>query len=313
MRRLYKACVADCSKSVGGGVVLRSRDNDLRGRGCLQVHEEVLMTICTCDQMEEISRNSLSLMRSATNGIAGGRLELTNKGKEKCHRSSNWWKSALEFADGFWLCGSRLGYLGRADMGPKIGEAEDCVILEGDDMSKVTQHFVKVTQHFVNVAVSIFDISAVGRMTQNLIAGDGFSDLNPLSSSKVGSSLGISPSLSDAKITTSPVSLSRRIDSVCRVHQIAVAATLISVVGSIRYNPGRIAPSDLMFLRSSFFPPVTLKNKLFGSSELFTDSESPFSFIKKSATRNSAVPATAGRLISGTISCVVSKEPTTTV
>uniref|UniRef100_A0A0D3C2H0 Uncharacterized protein n=1 Tax=Brassica oleracea var. oleracea TaxID=109376 RepID=A0A0D3C2H0_BRAOL len=76
-------------------------------------------------------------------------------------------------------------------------------------------------------------------------------------------------------------SLSRRIDSVCRVHQIAVAATLISVVGSIRYNPGRIAPSDLMFLRSSFFPPVSLKNKLFGSSELFTDSESPFSFIKK--------------------------------
>ncbi|CAN6842101.1 unnamed protein product [Brassica oleracea] len=47
-------------------------------------------------------------------------------------------------------------------MGPKIGEAEDCVILEGDDMSKVTQHFVKVTQHFVNAAVSIFDISAVG-------------------------------------------------------------------------------------------------------------------------------------------------------
>ena len=32
-----------------------------------------------------------------------------------------------------------------------------------------------------------------------------------------------------------------------------------------------------------------------------------------SATRNSAVQAKAGRLISGTISCVVSKEPTTTV
>ncbi|KAL0774428.1 hypothetical protein Bca101_039579 [Brassica carinata] len=47
-------------------------------------------------------------------------------------------------------------------MRPKIGEAEDCVILEGDDMSKVTQHFVKVTQHFVNVAVSIFGISVVG-------------------------------------------------------------------------------------------------------------------------------------------------------
>ncbi|KAF3593204.1 hypothetical protein DY000_02023547 [Brassica cretica] len=30
------------------------------------------------------------------------------------------------------------------------------------------------------------------------------------------------------------------------------------------------------------------------------------------ATRNSAVPATVGRLISGTISCVVSKEPTMT-
>ncbi|CAN6857283.1 unnamed protein product [Brassica oleracea var. botrytis] len=43
-----------------------------------------------------------------------------------------------------------------------------------------------------------------------------------------------------------------------RVHQIVVAATLISVDGSIHYNPGRIAPSDLMFLRSSFFPPDDL-------------------------------------------------------
>ncbi|CAN6833315.1 unnamed protein product [Brassica oleracea] len=83
------------------------------------------------------------------------------KGK-KSHRFSNWWKSVLKFADGFWLCGFRLGYLGKADMGPKLGEAEDCVILESDDMNKVTQHFVKVTQHFVNVAVSIFGISVVG-------------------------------------------------------------------------------------------------------------------------------------------------------
>ncbi|CAN6908336.1 unnamed protein product [Brassica oleracea] len=35
------------------------------------------------------------------------------------------------------------------------------------------------------------------------------------------------------------------------------------------------------FLRSSFFPPVTLKNKLLRSSELFTDSENTFSFTKK--------------------------------
>ncbi|KAG2334989.1 hypothetical protein Bca52824_006169 [Brassica carinata] len=114
---------------------------DLRGRGCLQVPKEVLMTICTREQMEEIRRNSLSLMRSditqplvqsetdsngcfhsnkrwiirleevaseptwqksltlalaATDGIIGGRLESTNKGKEKSHRSSNWWKSVLE-------------------------------------------------------------------------------------------------------------------------------------------------------------------------------------------------------------------------
>ncbi|KAF3515183.1 hypothetical protein F2Q69_00000097 [Brassica cretica] len=183
--------------------------SDLRGRGCLQVPKEVLMTICTREQMEEIRRNSLSLMRSditqplvqsetdsngcfhsnkrwiirleevaseptwkkkshislryaagsATDGIVGGRLESTNKGKEKSHRSSNWWKSVLELQ-------MSSGYvdpgLGRADMGPKIGEVEDCVILEGDDMSKVTQHFVKDTQHFVNAAVSIFGISVVG-------------------------------------------------------------------------------------------------------------------------------------------------------
>ncbi|KAF2615586.1 hypothetical protein F2Q70_00007037 [Brassica cretica] len=141
MCRSYKACVSECSKSVGGRVVLRSRDDDLRGRGCLQVPKEVLMTICTREQMEEIRRNSLSLMRSditqplvqsetdsngcfhsnkrwiirlqevaseptwqksltlalaATDGIIGGRLESTNKGKEKSHRSSNWWKSVLE-------------------------------------------------------------------------------------------------------------------------------------------------------------------------------------------------------------------------
>uniref|UniRef100_A0A0D3AZF6 Uncharacterized protein n=1 Tax=Brassica oleracea var. oleracea TaxID=109376 RepID=A0A0D3AZF6_BRAOL len=40
-----------------------SRTNSLE-RGCLQVPEEVLMTICTREQMEEIRRNSLSLMRS---------------------------------------------------------------------------------------------------------------------------------------------------------------------------------------------------------------------------------------------------------
>ncbi|KAF2579270.1 hypothetical protein F2Q68_00000064 [Brassica cretica] len=125
MCRSYKACVSECSKSVGGRVVLRSRDDDLRGRGCLQVPKEVLMTICT----------------SATDGIIGGRLESTNKGKEKSHRSSNWWKSVLKLE-------MSSGYV---DPG-----------LEGDDMSKVTQHFVKDTQHFVNAAVSIFGISVVG-------------------------------------------------------------------------------------------------------------------------------------------------------
>ncbi|CAN6809747.1 hypothetical protein YC2023_033897 [Brassica napus] len=35
-------------------------------------------------------------------------------------------------------------------------------MIEGDDMSKVTQHFVKDTQHFVNATVSIFGISVVG-------------------------------------------------------------------------------------------------------------------------------------------------------
>ncbi|KAG2327996.1 hypothetical protein Bca52824_010724 [Brassica carinata] len=169
---------------------------DLRGRRCLQVPEEVLMTICTltrsdttqplvqCEtgssdemdvstptrdgiiRLEKVAfeppqQTSLTLALgyrlpvclAATDGTAGGRLESTNKGKEKVTDPVT---RGSQFLNLQMSSGSVDPGLGRADMGPNIGEAEDCVIL----------------------------------------------DLNPLSSSKASSSSGVSSSLSDATITT---------------------------------------------------------------------------------------------------------------
>ncbi|KAL0689264.1 hypothetical protein Bca4012_088942 [Brassica carinata] len=82
--------------------------------------------------------------------------------------------------------------------------------------------------------------------------------------------------------------------------------------------------SDFWFIRESFVGVMDESNEIIlqKSKRLTSVVWNYFERVRKAdacyavciqSTRNSAVPATAGRLISGTISCVVSEEPTTTV